>query len=55
MTATLTLPLRGLETPTFHDMLRIDEFPFESWRDSSPYDRPSRSPKRGPRPRRSRR
>jgi hypothetical protein len=55
MTATLALPPRGLETPTFHDMLRIDEFPFESWRDPSPYDRPTRPQQRGPQPHRSRR
>jgi hypothetical protein len=43
MTATVALPPRNFETPTFSGTLRIDEFPFESWRDASPYDRPTRS------------
>ena len=54
MTATLALPPRGHETPKFFDTLRIDEFPFESWRDASPYDRPSRSQHAGSQPHRSR-
>jgi hypothetical protein len=43
MTATIALPPRTYETPKFYSTLRIDEFPFETWRDSSPYDQPSRS------------
>jgi hypothetical protein len=53
MTATLALPPRGHETPKFFDTVRIDEFPFESWRDASPYDRPSRSQQPGSQPHRS--
>ena len=43
MTATIALPPRSHETPRFYSSFKIDEFPFESWRDASPYDRPTHS------------